>query len=341
MRFILSLQIIGGLIFLYTAFIIPSNLYFAALLSIFMLVNTVGIAYYITRSVVIGGIGVGKPARKILLPAAVLIAGIVMLAFLIPRIYKLWSEIYSSELFVLFINTFAGVSALLVATFGFAYLSLKREFEEQLIKMQELENLRIKAELDALKSKVNPHFLFNALGSVTSMLELDAPKEDVINYLNSLAGLLRATVDAPSVWTLKAECETAEKYLKVQKFRFQDKLSYEILLPEEILNFKVPSLIIQPLVENAVVHNVGKVNRTVHVRVSCGKTENGVFISIEDNGCGMNGTRKGSGLTLVEERLKHFSKGARLYVESNPDVGTTVKVVIPYEQSTQVRHRGR
>jgi len=331
-RFILSLQVVGGLIFLYTAFLIPSNLYFAALLSIFMLVNTVGVAYYVTRNVLKSRIGRSKVSKRFTLPIVVLVAGFGIVIGLTVRIYKVWSEIYSPELFALFVNTFAGVSALLVATFGFAYLSLKRELEEKLLKIEELENLRIKAELEALKSKLNPHFLFNALGGAISMIELDAPKAEVIKYLNSLADLLRTAVEAPTLWNLELECDTARKYLEVQKLRFQDKLSYEIVLPQEISKFKVPALIIQPLVENAVVHNVGKVDRTVHVRIGCEMVKDGIVISISDNGQGIKNVEKGSGFRIVEERLKHLSPWAKLMVESDSKFGTVVRVVIPRDK---------
>lgn len=337
LRFFLTLQAIGSIIFLYSSFALPSNIYLLAVLSIFLSVNTVGLSYYLVRgalNIVLRGKFTGweKLLVTILTPLMVLLLIASMLAFL----YLIWSRGASLESFQTFANTFAGVSTLLIASLGVSYLSLKRELEREVVKTKELETLRVKAEMRALRAHVDPHFIFNALGNAVSMLELGVASSRVVEYLNSLADLLRRTVELRDFCPLREEFEIAEKYLIIQKTRFNESLNFSLNLPKELEGRLVPTLLLQPLVENAVLHNLGKCGHPVEVRVSAAEQNSELVLTVSDNGCGGARIVEGHGLWLVRERLRLLSQGASLRIHSEPSGGTTVKVVIPNDANFKV-----
>ncbi len=164
--------------------------------------------------------------------------------------------------------------------------------------------LKNQMELKLLSSKVNPHFLFNTLNMILNLLKKPKIAEEAI--LN-LSDLLRNNLDYSELRTIPIEDEIAnvKKYLTIQKLRFQDKLSYSI---EGSGSFSIPPLIIQPLVENCIKHNISKVN-TLSITITFASKESRHIVSIVDSAKQVHPSmlEKGQGLTITKKRVENSS----------------------------------
>jgi sensor histidine kinase YesM len=163
------------------------------------------------------------------------------------------------------------------------------------------------AELQTLKSQINPHFLFNSLNSISS-LTLTNP-EKAHEMIIKLSGFLRYSLahDPNNLIPLKQEIENMEAYVAVEKVRFGDKLIFEKNISDKCCDHKVPFLILQPLIENAIKHGVYESMEPVTVKVSCRETEEKqVEIIVENDFDPLTIPRKGTGTGLknIKERLK-------------------------------------
>jgi sensor histidine kinase YesM len=224
---------------------------------------------------------------------------------------------------------------------------LSKPFERQmllarartLISNKLLSKQIVDARLDFLRAQIQPHFLFNTLNTVMGYCISDPRK--AYHLLDDFGSYLRGKFDFKSIdepVMLSTEMDMVIAYLNIEKARFGNKLEYGIEL-EDGANFAIQPLIIQPLVENAVKHGVGKKLSGGRVDISVRKTEAGYTVCVEDNGVGMTaakisaifeaeGKNKGIGLKNVNERLRlHYGKG--LAIESEPGKGTRVSFEIP------------
>lgn len=327
-KFVLFLQLLVLVIFIFSMYILPSNAYFISVLSIFIIVNTAGLSYYVFR-IWISNIG---NSRRLLRTSYSLVLTVVLIGmlYLIINVFKLWVERYPQDTLMLFINTLLIISTFLLVSFGIAYLTMKKELERQIIENERLKQSQLVLKLESLKSKLNPHFLFNSIAVAISMIDLGEDKEKLKSYLSNVTDLLRLSIDAPEVWSVKEELELASKYLNVQKERFEG-LNFEIYISEHYLNRRIPALILQPILENAIVHGISKSKHGGMVTISCqGDNEKEIIIEVKDNGVGAENIQKGTGLTIVEERLKLFSKDSRLEYSSKVNEGTCVRIHVVY-----------
>ncbi|HCL98567.1 MAG TPA: histidine kinase [Fervidobacterium sp.] len=326
LRFLLFLQLIAVVIFIFIMYFIPANLYLVSIISIFVIVNTVGITYYILRSWAANLKNEGTKSKVSF--AFTLIGVIFAIAFLLINLSNFWLSKYSYDKFINFTNALALVTTLLLVSFGISYVALKRELEKQIGEYEKLKKIKLETEFQLLKSKVNPHFLFNSIGTAISMLEIGNDQKEIAQYLSSLAELFRTTIDAPDVWELQEEYDMIEKYLRVQKVRLDDKLSYELTLPNECKNLKVPSLLLQPIVENSIVHGISKSTKPCFIKVICERSDTYVILTVQDDGVGSDNLQNGTGLNLVEERLKLFSSGSHMDILSSAESGTVVRIFL-------------
>jgi signal transduction histidine kinase len=189
------------------------------------------------------------------------------------------------------------------------------------------------ARLQYLEEQLRPHFLFNALGTITELAH-EAPRA-ASRMLRQLAALLRFALDerGASV-TLAEELSALEPYLDIQRVRFADWLVIEQDVDAAALELRVPRLLLQPLVENALRH--GLVNRTSigHVRIAACIQDGRLRLSVRDNGAGLPAGRApngfGVGLANMRERLETIYGGEALLTLSTPDGGGTIaEVVLP------------
>lgn len=159
----------------------------------------------------------------------------------------------------------------------------KKLFDKEL-ELSRLSELKTKAELDALHSKINPHFLYNALNSIADLTITDGKKARQMTI--SLAGLFRHSMNYTNsnYSTVEEELETATLYLEIEKARFEEKLEYTIDANPDTLLFLVPKFILQPIIENAVKHGLKKTNEVTKIRVQVFMENENLIINVYDNG---------------------------------------------------------
>jgi two-component system, LytTR family, sensor kinase len=206
------------------------------------------------------------------------------------------------------------------------------------------------AQLRALQSQINPHFLFNSLTLVGyTALEEDAPRTEEIAY--TLSDLLRYSLrNTASMVPLSEEVEMAERYLTLQQIRFGKRLNKQIELEPSLYHLQVPCMLLQPLVENAVVHAVEPLTRPVTVRVRGMRGDDGVVLEISDDGAGMDSAqvqalnnhqvrpsadrkRPSLGLQSVIRRLEgEYGEQFDFRVESAPGSGSRVMLTLPLDE---------
>lgn len=169
---------------------------------------------------------------------------------------------------------------------GTSYLDLqrKRKFDEKELELSRLRELKSKAELDALHSKVNPHFLYNALNSIADLSITDGIKARKMTV--ALADLFRYSINYSNnnYSTVKDEVEMVEAYLQIEKIRFEDQLNYKINVDEELNHFLVPRFVLQPLVENAVKHGLKATGKMTEIVLEVKKENESIVMNIADTG---------------------------------------------------------
>ena len=227
-----------------------------------------------------------------------------------------------------------GIYLLIALTF-YAYSYYSRYREGQLKTLQ-LEAQLSHAQLQALKMQLHPHFLFNTLHSISALLTKDV--EAARKMITRLGDFLRLTLEnsGSQEVTLKQEMEFLSCYLEIERIRFQDRLTTEIRVDPEVLDVRVPNLILQPIVENAMRHAIGN-STSGHVEVIAAARNGVVRIEVKDNGPGIpaeqlvEGRRgRGVGLTNTQARLVGlYGDAAHFELSNNPTGGLIVALEIP------------
>ena len=209
------------------------------------------------------------------------------------------------------------------------------------MKLEQQERLLLQARMEALQSQINPHFLFNTLNSVSSLVrrDPDSAREMIVKLGNILRRLLRK---GDAFVPLKEEMEFLDDYLDIEVARFgRDKLRVHKELDPASLDHLVPSMILQPLVENAIKHGLAdKIDGgNVYIRSRC--NEHRVILEVEDDGVGMvaSGGSAGTGIGMlnVSERLQvMYGDAAEITLESHPGSGTLVRLMLPILQAEEM-----
>ena len=226
--------------------------------------------------------------------------------------------------------------------------SIQNSYEqiETLMKKIVLEqNERRKSELDALQSQINPHFLYNALDSITWMIEGER-NDDAAFMISQLAKLFRISLSkGRTVINIKDELQHAQSYMNIQKIRYKNAFSIVFDVDPSLYSYCTVKLILQPILENAINYGVSSMDDCGEIRVMGRQEDGNIILSVMDNGIGMsedevsliltdsNRVHKhgsGVGLVNVNNRIQLlFGKEYGLTVESEPDEGTTVSICIP------------
>ncbi|NLU38564.1 MAG: histidine kinase [Bacteroidales bacterium] len=189
-----------------------------------------------------------------------------------------------------------GIRAMILIFFGFVFIGIIRALisffilkEKEIkieneVKLANLRELKTKAELNALHSRINPHFLYNSLNSIAGLAKTDAEKTE--HMALSLSKLFRYSINKEqSDWsTFAEEMEMVNVYLDIEKVRFDDRLEFTIDLPNELKTTKIPRFIIQPLVENAIKHGISQLVTKGQIAVTVSKNASWMEISVHDNG---------------------------------------------------------
>lgn len=192
-------------------------------------------------------------------------------------------------------------------------------------------------ELNLLKSQINPHFLFNSLNSVNSMIIRNPGQAQ--KMLAALSDYLRyAVLSNDRIYaTLHEEIENNERYLSIEKLRFGDKLVYEPIIDPSCLRVTIPSMLLQPLFENAIKHGVYESLETVSIQVTIFRTKDILYIKIMNNYDVENPSKKrglGTGLQNIRERLR-LLYGSSASFQTKTDEGKFIALLtipIPFEE---------
>jgi sensor histidine kinase YesM len=196
---------------------------------------------------------------------------------------------------------------------------------------ERIERESISANLRALQAQIEPHFLFNTLANVSSLI--DADRGEAKRMLESFIRFLRASLAATraETTTLAAEAELIAAYLEVLRVRMGARLRYAIDVPADLQSFTLPPMLLQPVVENAIRHGLEPKVDGGEVRFNARRDASGVEIEIADTGVGFAPvTRGGVGLSNLRERLRLlYGDKAALSVSETPGGGASVRVRLP------------
>ena len=211
-----------------------------------------------------------------------------------------------------------------------------RSYREGELKASHLRTQLAQSQLEALKMQVHPHFLFNTLHSISALLSKDT--EAARKMISRLGDFLRLTLESGGAMevTLQQEMEFLNGYLEIERIRFQDRLTTHIQIDPEVLDVRVPNLILQPIVENAMRHAISRTNAGV-VEITAMPRNGCVRIEVKDNGPGIVSepqatvrNSRGVGLANTQARLTGlYGSAARFELRNRPSGGLTVMLEVP------------
>jgi sensor histidine kinase YesM len=191
------------------------------------------------------------------------------------------------------------------------------------------------ARLRSVRSQLNPHFLFNTLNAI-SALALRGEKKSVARALARLTNLLRITLNEryPQIISLAIELQLIDNYLEIQKLLFGDRLAIERKIHPDALNAMVPCMILQPLVENAIVHGISRCPGIGHITIEASRSFEVVYLRIVDSGPGFSpeaAVRTGIGLGNTKSRLEyHYGTAQSIEFGRSGEGGGCVTISMPF-----------
>lgn len=221
----------------------------------------------------------------------------------------------------------------------FTALDYQRKLRDKKIELAQMESQLSGAQLNALRLQLQPHFLFNTLNAISSLMDIDKKRAQKI--ISQLGSLLRFVLDQNKKQQvpLREELDFIKNYLNIEQVRFLDRLSITYDIAPDTLNALVPSLLLQPLLENAIKHGFSRQTGQGHIRVESFR-QNGSFrikVSDDGNGSSIDSSQlysNGIGLKNVYERLELIYKGAaNMHIKTAPGEGFTVEINLPYQDS--------
>ncbi len=213
-----------------------------------------------------------------------------------------------------------------------------RRYREGELKASQLEAQLAQAELQALKMQLNPHFLFNTLNSISALMNKD--QEGAEKMIARLGDFLRLTLESRGTQevTLKEELDFLKCYLEIERIRFQDRLQINIQVEPDTLAARLPNLILQPIVENAILHGVAPHQRPGCINIRAKRLNGHLLVQVTDNGAGLplqrNLLKEGIGLANTQARLEQlYGLKQRIDLENVPEGGLAVTLEIPFQVS--------
>jgi sensor histidine kinase YesM len=216
------------------------------------------------------------------------------------------------------------------------FVEREREAARLALETSQLETKLAEARLEALKMQLQPHFLFNTLNSISVLMRDDVATAN--KMLVRLSELLRTALKSENSKTvsLQEELEFLRDYLEIEQMRFQDRLTIDFKIENETLDAKIPNLLLQPLVENAIRHGIAKLSENGKILIKSKRNNGFIELSVSDNGKGLDEltiSHNGIGLKNTKERLeKLYGEKQNFEIISSEKEGFTVNLKIPYEQ---------
>lgn len=257
------------------------------------------------------------------------IISLVSLHFLFA--HALTWERFTSHLFL------TGALALIFGAAVYSFFAARERLQDAIARLaekevqeQQLLRLKTKAELEALRAKVNPHFLFNTLNSIASLIPSDPAKAE--EMVQRLARLFRYTLDASNRDSIKLEDELrlCREYLEIEKVRLGARLTYEIEVDASLAEMQIPGLLLQPLIENSVKHGIASSKNGGRITLAARRNGEYCHLEIIDTGKGFDraDATEGFGLSSVRERLAlHY--GENHSYELSTTNGVRIRMELP------------
>ena len=236
-----------------------------------------------------------------------------------------------------------------INSLGRAFNEMTDELRELIRNKYESQILLNEMEIRFLQHQMNPHFLFNVLLTIQIKAKRSG-NETIYKMVSKLSALLRASIYTNNVdrITVGEELEYTEFYLYLQKMRFEDRFFYKIIVEdEELKKCIIPKFVIEPIVENAVIHGIENIENEGLIRIVLKKIGKDLIVTVQDNGVGFdvreyldsleqakNGSsREKIGLKNVDLRLRHiYGEEYQIKIESEINTGTTIYIKIPVEE---------
>jgi sensor histidine kinase YesM len=210
-----------------------------------------------------------------------------------------------------------------------------RELRQRELAASQLQASLSQARLQALRAQLNPHFLFNTLNA-TTVLALKGQGEAVARTLTLLSDLLRLSLDSalPQEIPLAHELQFMDRYLEIQQVRFSDRLSVDRQIDPAALDGLVPALLLQPLVENAVMHGVAGQRGHGRISVRAARADGRLVLRVHDSGPGFGDGDliEGIGLRNTRARLEQLYASAQHFAYGNDAAGAWVAIELPYRE---------
>jgi hypothetical protein len=224
-------------------------------------------------------------------------------------------------------------------------IRVQDERYRQQFREQEFSKLATEAQLAALRAQVNPHFLFNALTTIGYLIQT-AP-EKAFQTLLHLTRLLRSVLSSNAEFcTLGEELALVRDYLDIERMRFEERLAVVIDIPEELEKVKIPSLILQPLVENAIKHGISENKAGGEVRITARSEHSNLILEVLDTGAARSTTKNansnGTGLENTRRRLAaYYGEASSLRLEKLPSGGTRAVLTLPANRTSLASEKKR
>ena len=206
------------------------------------------------------------------------------------------------------------------------------QYLQEDVRTAKLKGNLLEAQVQALKMQLHPHFLFNALNSISELMHEDL--QAAHEMLKRLADFLRLTFENADIHeiTLRSELDYLRNYLEIQQVRFQNRLQIELKIDPAAMHDRVPNLILQPIVENAIQHGVSPRMDSGKVEIRAFHRGGNLYLQVEDDGPGLKSGsfREGVGMSNTRMRLKQiYGKNCQFGVSNNPGGGLVVTLQIP------------
>lgn len=234
----------------------------------------------------------------------------------------------------------AFVDYLMLVCWGGLYLAManSRKTQAALIHSRNLERVTRESEMRALRYQLNPHFVFNALNSVSSLI-IDKKNGQAEHLVDGLADYMRTVLhdDEGDMITVEQEIAQQVRYLEIEQVRFPKRLSFEVYMDDDVRDWKIPALIIQPLVENAIKHGVARSCKPVAITITALRDADRLKLVVANDGRMQTGDDKvngtGTGLANIRERLVAlYGPAAALFAGNDNEDKVMATIIIPDEE---------
>jgi two-component system, LytTR family, sensor kinase len=261
----------------------------------------------------------------------------------LQKLFPPWNEDPSYESFShLWFSAFYGEFHLFFILYA-AILAIDYTLQSrQRLAAREAEAARLQAQLseaqlEALRRQLEPHFLFNALNAIAGLVR-EQRDEDAVNMIAGLSDLLRRVLDdsGNQEVSLGEEMEFLDKYLEIQKMRFADRLQLKVEVPRELFSARLPSLILQPLVENAIQHGIGKRVSGGQIGITAARMNGSLVMKVSNDGpqlpADFKPGRSGVGISNARARLRSlYGESCDLEIRNRAEGGVEASISLPYK----------